>query len=168
MAGPFTAYVGLGANLGDAQATLRQALNELHATPGVQSCTASRFYSSAPVDATGPDFVNAVARLDTTLPPHALLQVLQGIEQRHGRERPWRNAPRTLDLDLLLHGQQTVHDAVLTVPHPRMHERAFVLRPLKDLAPGLTLAQGTLDELLARCAGQKLNVLPEPGDTLPG
>ena len=166
--GTFTAYVGLGANLGDARATLRQALDELQATPGVQSCAASRLYSSAPVDATGPDFVNAVARLETTLSPHALLQTLQAIEQGHGRERPWRNAPRTLDLDLLLHDQQPVNDAVLTVPHPRMHERAFVLRPLKELAPGLTLAQGTLDELLARCAGQKLNVLPEPGTTLQG
>src|SRR5690606_6259345 len=121
MASPATAYVGLGANLGNAKATLQQALNELQATPGVLSCTPSRFYSSAPVDATGPDFVNAVARLETTLPPHALLQALQSIEQHHGRERPWRNAPRTLDLDLLLHDQQPVNDAVLTLPHPRLH-----------------------------------------------
>ncbi|MGB3276362.1 MAG: 2-amino-4-hydroxy-6-hydroxymethyldihydropteridine diphosphokinase [Castellaniella sp.] len=154
-----SAYIGLGANLGDAAATVRRAAAELAAVPGVADLQLSPLYGTAPVDSSGPDYVNAVARLDTTLPPLALLAALQAIEQRHGRERPYRNAPRTLDLDLLLYGDQTIALPELTVPHPRMHERAFVLRPLMDLAPGLTLDQGGLDALLARCADQAIQRL---------
>ena len=153
------AYVGLGANLGDAAATVRRAADELAAVPGVSGLRLSPLYGTAPVDSSGPDYVNAVARLDTTLPPLDLLAALQAIEQRHGRKRPYRNAPRTLDLDLLLYGDQVIDLPSLAVPHPRMHERAFVLRPLMDLAPGLTLAQGGLAELLAHCTDQAIRRL---------
>jgi len=139
------AYVGLGANLGDSAATLRQVLAELKTTPGVAAVTASPFYRSAPVDATGPDFVNAVAALDTSLAPLELLDVLQALETRHGRQRPYRNAPRTLDLDLLLHGDARLDDQRLILPHPRMQLRAFVLLPLRDLAPGLSLQGQPID-----------------------
>lgn len=155
-----TAYIGLGANLGQAQATLRQAADELAQTAGVNSLQLSPFYRTAPVDSSGPDYVNAVARIDITLAPILLLDALQTIEARHGRLRPYRNAPRTLDLDLLLYGDQTIDTPRLVVPHPRMHERAFVLQPLRDLAPGLSLAQGSLDALLALCADQDLQRLP--------
>ncbi|MFC4297071.1 2-amino-4-hydroxy-6-hydroxymethyldihydropteridine diphosphokinase [Castellaniella hirudinis] len=154
-----SAYIGLGANLGEAAATVQRAAAELAAVPGVSDLQLSSLYGTAPVDSSGPDYVNAVARLDTTLPPLALLAALQAIEQRHGRERPYRNAPRTLDLDLLLYGDQTIALPELTVPHPRMHERAFVLRPLMDLAPGLVLAQGGLADLLEQCADQAVRRL---------
>jgi len=154
------AYIGLGANLGQAQATLRQAADALAQTPGVESMELSPFYRSAPIDSSGPDYVNAVARIETTLAPLALLDALQAIENAHGRLRPYRNAPRTLDLDLLLYGSQAIDTPRLTVPHPRMHERAFVLKPLSDLAADLCLAQGPLDALLAVCADQDLQRLP--------
>lgn len=142
---PVRAYIGLGANLGDSADTLRQVLAELETTPGIGAVTASPFYRSAPVDATGPDFVNAVAALDTRLAPLELLDVLQALENRHGRQRPYRNAPRTLDLDLLLHGDQRIDHERLVLPHPRMHLRAFVLLPLRDLAPGLVLQGKSID-----------------------
>lgn len=150
------AYVGLGANLGDSAATLRAALRELAAVPGITACVASPFYRSAPVQASGPDFVNAVARVQTLLPPLAVLDALQTIENRHGRDRPHRNAPRTLDLDLLLYGDLRLDTARLTLPHPRMAERAFVLMPLRDLEPGLRLDGATLQALLARCGDQAI------------
>jgi len=156
MAAPVRAYIGLGANLGDSAATLRTVLAELAGADGIDAVTASPFYRSAPVDATGPDFVNAVAALDTTLAPLALLDLLQALEQRHGRERPYKNAPRTLDLDLLLHGDTTMAHERLVLPHPRMPLRAFVLRPLRDLAPTLTLAGRSLDAWLDDIADQPI------------
>ena len=154
------AYIGLGANLGQARETLVQAAHELAATQGIGRLELSPFYRTAPIDSNGPDYVNAVASLHTSLEPHALLDILQGIEQHHGRERPYRNAPRTLDLDLLLYGEQHIHTPRLTVPHPRMHERAFVLRPLQDLAPSLQLNGQSLAQLLQACADQRLEKLP--------
>ena len=156
---PTRAWIGLGANLGDAADTLRTALAELGAAPGITDVVASPFYRSAPVDAQGPVLVNAVARLHTTHAPIALLDLLQDIEQRHGRERPYRNAPRTLDLDLLRIDGVEMDTPRLTLPHPRLHQRAFVLRPLQDLAPGLVLPQGTLDALLAACTDQAIERL---------
>ncbi|WP_375140992.1 2-amino-4-hydroxy-6-hydroxymethyldihydropteridine diphosphokinase [Ideonella alba] len=153
------AYIGLGANLGDAQGTLRLAWQALTTVAGVEGDGLSGLWRSAPVDAGGPDYVNAVGRVRTALAPRALLAVLQDIEQRHGRERPYRNAPRTLDLDLLLYGQLVQDDPVLTLPHPRMHQRAFVLRPLAQLAPELALAQGDWPTLLAAVADQRLEPL---------
>lgn len=132
------AYVGLGANLGaDIGATLTQAALSLAALPGTRVAALSSVWRSAPVDAGGPDFLNAVAALETVLAPLELLDALQAIELAHGRERPYRNAPRTLDLDLLLHGDVALDTPRLTLPHPRLRERAFVLRPLLEIAPEL-------------------------------
>jgi 2-amino-4-hydroxy-6-hydroxymethyldihydropteridine diphosphokinase len=141
MGEPVLAYVGVGANLGEAQQAVRQAVEALAALPGCRLAACSSLYGSAPVDSSGPDYVNAVAAVATTLAPHALLQALQGIEQAAGRERPYRNAPRTLDLDILLYGSERIADALLTVPHPRMNERAFVLLPLAEIAPALVTPQ---------------------------
>jgi 2-amino-4-hydroxy-6-hydroxymethyldihydropteridine diphosphokinase len=132
------AYVGLGANLGaNLLGTLTQAARDLAVLPGTQLAALSGAWRSAPVDAGGPDFLNAVAALDTTLAPLELLDALQAIELSHGRERPYRNAPRTLDLDLLLYGDAVLDTPRLTLPHPRLGERAFVLRPLLEIAPEL-------------------------------
>ncbi|EGJ09743.1 2-amino-4-hydroxy-6-hydroxymethyldihydropteridine pyrophosphokinase, partial [Rubrivivax benzoatilyticus JA2 = ATCC BAA-35] len=103
---------------------------------GTRLVRRSSLWRSAPVDAAGPDFHNAVAELDTTLAPAGLLAALHAIEAAHGRERPYRNAPRTLDLDLLFYGDEVIDTASLVVPHPRAHLRAFVLRPLLELEPG--------------------------------
>ncbi len=132
-----TAFVALGANLGDAAQALRDALAALGDTPGVGLVRASSLYRTAPIQSTGPDYINAVAEVSTTLTAPDLLDVLQAIEQQAGRERPYRNAPRTLDLDLLLFGGAHIDSARLTVPHPRMAQRAFVLVPLAEIAPAL-------------------------------
>jgi 2-amino-4-hydroxy-6-hydroxymethyldihydropteridine diphosphokinase len=153
------AYIGLGANLGDARQTIAAAIDTLRQSNGVLTLKQAPLYSSDPVDAQGPIFINTVVAIDTTLEPLSLLDRLQAIEQEHGRERPYRNAPRTLDLDLLLYGTFTIETPRLSVPHPRMHQRAFVLRPLQDLAPGLQLAQGSFTTLLAGCQDQKLDRL---------
>jgi len=153
------AYIGLGANLGDARQTIAAAIQTLRESSGVLALRQAPLYTSDPVDAQGPVFINTVVAVDTTLDPLPLLDLLQAIEQEHGRERPYRNAPRTLDLDLLLYGAQTINTPRLSVPHPRMHQRAFVLRPLQDLAPGLPLAQGSFTTLLAGCRDQKLDQL---------
>ena len=145
------AWIGLGANLGDARAALAGAVRALGRLDGTQVRRVSSLYRSAPVDAGGPDYLNAVAELETRLAPQALLEGLQAIEQAAGRERPYRNAPRTLDLDLLLYGSERIATATLTVPHPRMAERAFVLLPLQELRPGwATPAQ------LRAVAGQRM------------
>lgn len=151
----------MGANLGDARACMEQAANELATRPDIERFVLSPFYCSAPVDSTGPDYVNAVAQFDTRIPAIGLLHVLQEIELAHGRVRPYRNAPRTLDLDLLLYGDRTICEPDLIVPHPRMHERAFVLRPLADLAPNIRLQQGYIATLLAACSDQALAELPK-------
>ena len=130
-----TAFVALGANLGDAAHTVRAALVALGQVPGVQRVRSSSLYRTAPVDSTGPDYINAVVEVATTLSAPGLLAALQAIENVAGRERPYRNAPRTLDLDLLLYGLARVDSRTLTVPHPRMLERAFVLVPLAEIAP---------------------------------
>ncbi|WPB59469.1 2-amino-4-hydroxy-6-hydroxymethyldihydropteridine diphosphokinase [Xylophilus sp. GOD-11R] len=131
------AYVGIGANLGDAQAALAGAFEALAALPASRLVRRSSIYRSAPVGTDGPDYFNAVAAIETRLAPLELLAHLQAIENAAGRTRPWRWAPRTLDLDLLRHGDATIDSPTLTVPHPRMHERAFVLRPLAEIAPAL-------------------------------
>ena len=131
------AFIGLGANLGEAQRTVEAALQSLADAPGVHALRASSLYASAPVDAGGDDYVNAVAEIHTSRSAPALLQLLQQLEQGAGRQRPYLNAPRTLDLDLLLYGQGRIVSPALVVPHPRMHQRAFVLLPLQELAPDL-------------------------------
>jgi len=163
------AFIGLGANLGDARATLRDALTALRALAQPGSFAASSLWGSTPIDSSGPDYVNAVARLRTALAPYALLDALQAIEQRFGRERPYRNAPRTLDLDVLLYdvrgddGGLVVSDDRLVLPHPRAAQRAFVLAPLAELWPRGTMpGAGRVDVLLAAAAadpGQRVEVL---------
>lgn len=150
------AYVGLGANLGDGAATLRLVLAELQQTAGIVAVTASPFYRTAPVEASGPDFTNAVVALDTHLAPLALLDVLQALENLHGRERPYKNAPRTLDLDLLLYGDTVLDHERLVLPHPRMHLRAFALLPLRDLAPGLSLQGRPIDDWISAIHDQPI------------
>ncbi|MEF7613926.1 2-amino-4-hydroxy-6-hydroxymethyldihydropteridine diphosphokinase [Aquincola sp. MAHUQ-54] len=153
-------FVGLGANLGDARGAVQAALQALAGWPGVRVAAASSLYRSAPVDAGGPDYINAAAELQTLLAPEALLDALQAIEHRHGRERPYRHAPRTLDLDLLLYGDRVLDTPRLTLPHPRLHERAFVLQPLAELAPALVLpGRGPLGPWLHACAGQQIERL---------
>ena len=132
---PVTAFIALGANLGDARQAVEDALQALDRLPDTRVSARSRLYRTAPHEATGPDFINAVARIETALTAPALLDVLQAIENAAGRERPYVNAPRTLDLDILLYGDARIDSARLTVPHPRMQGRAFVLHPLADVAP---------------------------------
>ncbi|MBQ0921040.1 2-amino-4-hydroxy-6-hydroxymethyldihydropteridine diphosphokinase [Hydrogenophaga aromaticivorans] len=146
-----TAFVALGANLGDPAQALREALQRLSETPGLRLVRASSLYRTAPIDSSGPDYLNAVAEIATTLTAPDLLTALQAIEQGAGRERPYRNAPRTLDLDLLLYGSARIHSPTLTVPHPRMGERAFVLVPLSEIAP-----ERVTDEALKTVSGQSI------------
>ena len=154
------AFVALGANLGDARAALDAAFMALAALPQTRLHAASSLYRSAPVESSGDDYLNAVIALDTRLEPHALLAALQRIENAHGRARPYRNAPRTLDLDLLLYGDRRIETPTLTVPHPRLHERAFALLPLAELAPALDVpGRGTVAALLPAVAAQRIDRL---------
>ncbi|MDD5336132.1 MAG: 2-amino-4-hydroxy-6-hydroxymethyldihydropteridine diphosphokinase [Rhodoferax sp.] len=130
-----TAYIALGANLGDPAANLLQALDDIAAIPGVLLVKRSSLYRSAPLAASGPDYVNAVAEIQTILSAPALLAALQRLEQLAGRQRPSHNAPRTLDLDLLIYGDASMVSETLVIPHPRLTERAFVLLPLAEIAP---------------------------------
>jgi len=153
-----TAFIALGSNLGDPGSKVRQGFAALAELPQTRLVTASSLYRSAALGhADQPDFVNAVAQLSTGLAPQALLAALLAVEQRFGRERSFRNAPRTLDLDLLLYDAQTIDEPGLVVPHPRMHERAFVLAPLVEIAPACVIpGRGPAADWLARCAGQSL------------
>lgn len=131
-----TVYLGLGSNLGDRDANLARALELLDGRLGIDAV--SSVYESEPVGYSAqPEFLNLVVRVQTDLAPRALLDVLQGIERTLGRERHFRNAPRIIDVDLLLYDQQVLNEQGLTVPHPRMMERDFVLRPLIELEPEL-------------------------------
>ena len=152
------AYVALGANLGDAEGSLRAVMRELSALPGIRLLKSSSLYRTAPVGLKNqPDFINAAVVLDTELDSHALLRALFDIEQRFGRQRSIPNAPRTLDLDLLLYDDEVSDDSTLTLPHPRMHERAFVLAPLVEIAPGLSIpGKGPIADLLAQCGDQQI------------
>ena len=132
---PVTAYVGLGANLGEPTAALALAIERLGAYPGIAVTARSSNYRTAPIDSSGPDYTNAVVAVRTTLTAPALLVCMQAIEAQAGRERPYRNAPRTLDLDILLYGDAQVCSPALSIPHPRMWQRAFVLLPLAEIAP---------------------------------
>ena len=149
------AYIGLGANLGDLRGTLDAACDALHRLPQTCLATRSSWFTSAPLEAGGPDYLNAVAAVDTTLSPAVLLDHLFAIEQAHGRDRSYRNAPRTLDLDLLLYGDLVLVTPALTLPHPRMHERAFVLLPLLEIAPAIAIpGRGSARSLIAGVAHQ--------------
>jgi len=142
---PVTAYIALGANLGEPQATILKAMNDLALIQGVSLIKRSFLYQTAPVDSSGPDYVNAVVEVQTVLTAPALLAQLQALEQGAGRQRSFQNAPRTLDLDLLTYGDARIQSKALTIPHPRMAERAFVLVPLAEIAPQAV----TIEQLLA-------------------
>lgn len=157
MRGAVVAYVGLGANLGDAAAAIRDAITKLEQLSVTRVIRASSLYRTAPHEASGPDFINAVAQLETQLDAMTLLAELQRTENEAGRDRPYRNAPRTLDLDLLLYGSARIASERLTVPHPRLLERAFVLVPLAEIAPAL-VTPGQL----AAVAGQPIERLALP------
>ncbi len=152
------AFVGLGSNVGDRAGHLRAAVAALQAWPGIAEVTRSPLYETEahvrPGDPPAPDYLNAVARVSTTLTPEGLLDALLAVEAREGRERPRPWAPRTLDLDLLVYDAVTMHTPMLTLPHPRLHLRRFVLAPLADLAPALVVPApyaATVSELLAAC-----------------
>lgn len=156
------AWVALGANLGDPRVTLEAACVALAALPRTRWAGRSGWWRSAPVDAEGPDFINGVAALDTSLSAPELLAALHAIEDEHHRLRPFRNAPRTLDLDLLMLGTACRADEAPLLPHPRMHLRAFVLRPLAELAPTLVVpGHGPVAALLGTVADQRLQRLPD-------
>ncbi len=150
------AYIALGANLGDPAATVNAAFAALDQLPQSRLLAKSALYRTAPVGiADQPEFVNAAALIDTTLAPEALLDALLGIEQAFGRVRAERNGPRTLDLDILLYDDLTLATPRLTLPHPRLHLRAFVLQPLADLAPDLAIpGRGRLAAWLPAVANQ--------------
>lgn len=155
------AYVALGANLGDPVATIETAIAALADTPATCLLAASSLYRTAPVGLRNqPDFINAVAKLETGLSPLDLLEALFAIEARFGRSRGVPNAPRTLDLDLLLYGEVAVSEARLTLPHPRMHQRAFVLAPLLEIAPACKIpGLGAARDRLKSCHGQRIELL---------
>jgi 2-amino-4-hydroxy-6-hydroxymethyldihydropteridine diphosphokinase len=151
-------FVGLGSNLSNPQAQVRRALKALDGLPHTRVLARSSLYRSAPVGfLEQPDFINAVAKLETELTPRALLDALLALEHEHGRTRDFLNAPRTLDLDLLLYGDLRHHEHGLTVPHPQMQTRAFVLLPLLEIAPECIIpGVGPAAEAARQCAGQEL------------
>lgn len=155
------AYIALGANLGDPIATVNEAIDALVALKSSVFVAFSSLYRTAPIGLKNqPDFINAVVAVDTHLEPRTLLDELFALEARFGRERSVRNAPRTLDLDLLIHGNTLCDEPGLTLPHPRMHERAFVLAPLVEIAPDIIIPGRTkAAELLANCRDQRITTL---------
>ncbi|HTN93793.1 MAG TPA: 2-amino-4-hydroxy-6-hydroxymethyldihydropteridine diphosphokinase [Gallionella sp.] len=162
------AYIGLGSNLEDPLSQIQRAFAELGQLPGTQLAARSSLYRSAPLGSPDqpdiqvqPDFVNAVAKIATELEPQALLKTLLQIEHSHGRERNFQNAPRTLDLDVLLYDEVRLHAHGLTIPHPQMHRRAFVLQPLLEIAPDCAIPGiGQAADAMKNCMDQILEKLP--------
>lgn len=160
---PHLAFIGLGSNLEDPRSQLQRAFADLDQLPGTRLIARSSLYRSAPLGYPDqPDFVNAVAKIATALTPQALLQELLQIEHQHGRERTFRNAPRTLDMDVLLYDDVQLHEHGLTIPHPQMHLRAFVLQPLLEIAPDVSIpAVGRAKLALQVCQSQTLERLAD-------
>jgi len=155
------AFIGLGSNLSEPRSQIQKAFAELDRLPQTRLLSSSSLYRSAPVGyAEQPDFINAVAEIETGLAPHQLLDALLDMEHRHGRVREFRNAPRILDLDILLYDDLSFHEHGLTLPHPRMHERAFVLQPLHEIAPSCMISgHGGVEECLEKCTDQRVERL---------
>lgn len=150
-----TAYIGIGANLGEARKTVEYAIERLAHIPQTRLLQSSSLFLTAPIDSSGDDYINAVAELTTELDAQSLLEHLQALELACGRERPYRNAPRTLDLDILLFGSAVINSEHLCVPHPRMCERAFVMIPLLQLNPAITIpGKGAAHQYIPAVAGQ--------------
>ncbi len=157
------AYLGLGANLGDARQTLKDAVVCLAQQHTINVLARSSMYRTAPIDAGGDDYYNCVVKLETTLPVRHLLALCHRIEHQFGRERPFRNAPRTLDLDILLYGDRSIDEPDLIVPHPRLTERAFALVPLLELDAELIIPQhGRARAFLDAVAGQRIEKMNSP------
>jgi 2-amino-4-hydroxy-6-hydroxymethyldihydropteridine diphosphokinase len=151
------AYLGLGANLGDARQTLKDAVVCLAQQHAITVLAKSSLYRTAPIDAGGDDYFNLAVKLETALPVRHLLALCHKIELHFGRERPYRNAPRTLDLDILLFGEHCIDEPDLTVPHPRLTERAFALVPLVEMEPSLIIPQrGRAQDFLDAVAAQRI------------
>ncbi|WP_019141812.1 2-amino-4-hydroxy-6-hydroxymethyldihydropteridine diphosphokinase [Noviherbaspirillum massiliense] len=152
-----TSYVGIGSNLGDALGNVQRAILRLGQLPGTRLTAQSSLFRTTPIDAGGDDYINAVAQLETSLTAPQLLQELQSLENEFGRERPYQNAPRTLDLDILLYGEQKITSESLTVPHPRLTQRAFALIPLLQIDPMLTIpGEGPAHSFVPGVAGQAI------------
>lgn len=152
------AFIGIGANLGDALGNVEDAIERLTDLQDTMLVSISSSWRTAPIDSSGDDYINAVACIDTELAPLDLLAALQAIELAHGRERPYRNAPRTLDLDILMYEDEKMDTPALQLPHPRMHERAFVLAPLLEIAPGIVIpGHGPARDLMAGVADQQIS-----------
>lgn len=154
-----TAYVALGANLGDARQALQEVIGRIEKEEGVEVVKSSSFYKTAPIDSSGPDYINAVIEVKTSLSAQVLLEVLLKIEKEFGRVRPVgiHNAPRTMDLDLLLYGNETCQSEFLVLPHPRMHERAFVLVPLCEINPLVNIpGKGPAGDFLLKVINQEI------------
>ena len=162
---PHIAYIGLGSNLDEPHSQLGRAFADLDGLPGTRLAARSSLYRSAPLgcpilpDARAqPDFVNAVAKIETNLSPQALLHALLDIEHQHGRKRTFRNAPRTLDMDVLLYDDVQLREQGLTIPHVQMHTRAFVLQPLLEIAPDISIPGfGRAELALEKCRDQILH-----------
>lgn len=158
MRAPVTAYIALGANLGDPGAALIQAMDDMAAISGITLIKRSSLYQTAPLEASGPDYVNAVVEIQTVLTAPDLLIKLQELERAAGRERSYLNAPRTLDIDILTYGDARVNSQALVIPHPRMNARAFVLLPLAEIAPRLVTQEqlrAVQSQLIQRLTGDK-------------
>jgi 2-amino-4-hydroxy-6-hydroxymethyldihydropteridine diphosphokinase len=155
------AFIALGSNLQNPQAQVERALQTIANTANVKLIKASSLYKTAPVGYDNqPDFINAVAQIETDLSPTALLHKLLEIETQHGRERPFPNAPRVLDLDVLLYENIEINTPELTLPHPRMHTRGFVMLPLAEIAPKIDIGNyGYADDLAAKCDNQGVSKL---------
>ncbi|NCN88045.1 MAG: 2-amino-4-hydroxy-6-hydroxymethyldihydropteridine diphosphokinase [Gallionella sp.] len=156
-----TAFIALGSNLDDPAAQVNSAMTALEALPLTRVLKCSSLYRSAPVGYLDqPDFINAVVQVETELAPHALLDAMLVLEQARGRTREFANAPRTLDLDLLLYDDRVLHEHGLTLPHPQMHRRAFVLQPLLEIAPECVIpCVGSAADAAKRCIDQQLEKL---------
>lgn len=155
------AFIGFGGNIGDTRQIITDAIVCLALRSELQILAKSCFYQSAPVEATGGDYINAVIEIETELTPYGLLHVCQAVEQQFGRERPYSNAPRTLDLDILSYEGVTQNETELMLPHPRIIERSFVLLPLLEIAPDFFLPNlGELKAYLPQVAHQRIEKLP--------
>jgi 2-amino-4-hydroxy-6-hydroxymethyldihydropteridine diphosphokinase len=153
-------FIGIGANLGDAKLTVIQAIQALGALPQTQLIAQSSLFLSEPIESSGDDYINAVVELKTALTPAELLEELQHLEHANGRERPYHNAPRTLDLDLLLYDAQQIDSATLTVPHPRMTGRAFVLIPLLQIDPLIQIpGKGEAHQFVSLVSNQQIRCI---------
>lgn len=151
------AFIGLGGNIGDAKQLIKDAIVCLAQRPELRVKTRSCMYKSAPIDATGNDFINAVISIETSIQPKELLAICHQVENEFGRDRPFVNAPRTLDLDLLIYDEVEINDEHLTIPHPRLTERAFVLLPLLEISPNLGLpGLGQLSQYLQHVEHQRI------------